>query len=238
MGEIRGMLPFLVQRSLGCDLGGLPGRDQSREALAFRAEPRDLMRQRVALLCHRAAQSRQLGEIGRQRLGSALQLRDHGPEQHRCPDREEHVVRADQHRGQGLPAHPLQGGQHLADESATRNQRLLDRILAAGQKIEPLFDPRHLAFGRADAVGGFDQRGRETDPIGPDRLKVGFGPFALRFGGGGVRVEVVELLLLLAEVDGRLGGVDRRGGLRRSGHDANEQQRGQEQARQPVRQQP
>ena len=93
------MLPFLVQRAFGRDLGGLPGCDQGREAFAFRAERLDLLRQRVAFLCHRAAQSRQLGEIRRQGLGRVPQFGHHGPEQHRRPDREKHVVWADQHGG-------------------------------------------------------------------------------------------------------------------------------------------
>ena len=87
-------------------------------------------------------------------------------------------------------------------------------------------------------VRRFDERGRETDPIGPDRFEVGLGLSTSRFGGGRVRVEFVEPQLLLAEVDGRLGGTGRRGGLRRSGHDANDQRRGEEKARQPVWQQP
>ena len=234
-GEIRGMLPFLAQRSLGRDLGGLPSFDQGRKARPFGAKSHDLLRQRVALLCHRAAQSRQLRKIGRQSLGGAPQLRHHSPEQHRRPDREEHVVRADQDRGEGLSAHALQSGQHLSDDGASRHQRLFDRLLAAGQEVEALFDCRHLGLGRTNAVGRVDQSGAESDPIRPDRFEIGFGLLALSFGFGRIRVEIVELLLFVVELAIMPAGFGRRDGLPGSRHDGKQQERRDQKARPPTK---
>ena len=130
-GERFRALPLAVERALGGRLRRLPGRDETRQTSPLGAERGGLDPERVALPRDEGAEPAEFGEIGTQGFGGAFETRHHGTEQHRRPDRAQHIVGAGEKSGQGMQAHALQRSQHLRGLGAAAGERPADGVLAS-----------------------------------------------------------------------------------------------------------
>ena len=212
IGELGGAVALGGERLLGLGQRLLARLDQRGEPHLVGGQRRRALREVVALLGDRGAQIGELGEVGAQSVGLALQRFDHRAEQGGGANRLGHVLRPDRIAGGG--SRPIRCS--TASTSATTARRLSSERVSASalrvEAVEALVGGGDLPFGVLHLGGGVDQRRVEPGPVGAQRFDVGLDLAALLVGGADRVLDPAQALLRRSLVVGRVGGRRGRGG--------------------------
>ena len=155
-GQLDGLAALGFERLFGVGLFTLALLNEHGHPCSFLRKCGEITTERLAFGRYFAADPHKFGKIGDQRIDLGLHVGQHGAQQNGSAHRLQRIFRADQQGGRRVAAKSLQRRKHFGDHGAAAAERAADRVLVAGQAVQPL-------FGRRDAVLHGTDVGRGTE---------------------------------------------------------------------------